>query len=321
MQVRFCPACGDKLPETGKTRFCPACGEKLEPMFAVAAAGEHRMDEASPAVGGKPGEVAASPAEMLRRYETFLENCREAGMDKDEMRRQAQQLFDTLRAEQPEHPKLTRAALPSEPVKQPDPADGPDYSVVLKTNGNKEQVARRLSQVLRRSLTATRMAVELVPCILVYKSKAGDIENVRRILEEENLHYAVIKGEVAAASLEQKISGFSKLAVKVQQRLRQCPAALWLGEEISAVVHNISLEGSVGLLVVTDQGLYFFPDAPGGQWIAVPFSQLAEVVLHKEPDSELELVYKAYNREEWLRIEDTEQLEQVYEQIRQGLQC
>lgn len=320
MQLRFCPACGNKLPETGKIRFCPACGEKLEPVFAAAAAGEPSMTGDAAPVGSKPGETPASPAEMLRCHETVLTNCQKAERDKDEIHQQTQPLFDRVK-EQPDHSRLTRTLLPAEPVRQPEPAHGADYSVVLKTNGNKEQVARRLSQVLRRSLTATRMAVELVPCILLYKSKAGDIEAVRRILEEENLHYVVIKGEVAAGSPEQIIPKFTRLAAQVQQRLRQCPAALWLGEEIRTVVCDSSLEDSLGLLVLTDQGLYFFPDAPAGQWLTIPFSQLSEVVLHKEPDSELELVYKAYNREEWLHISNTEQLEQVYEQIRQGMQC
>lgn len=306
MQLRFCPACGNKLPETGKIRFCPACGEKLEPVFASAAVGEPPMT----------GEAPASLAEI----QSVLTNCQKVELDKDEIHQQTQPLFDRFK-EQPDHPRLTRAVLPAEPVRQPEPVDGADYSVVLKTNGNKEQVSRRLSQVLRRSLTATRMAVELVPCILVYKSKAGDIEAVRRVLEEENLHYVVIKGEVAAVSAEQKIPKFTRLAGQVQQRLRQCPAALWLGEEIRTVVCDSSLEDSFGLLVVTDRGLYFFPNAPAGQWLTIPFSQLSEVVMHKEPDSELELVYKAYNREEWLHINNAEQLEQVYEQIRQGLQC
>lgn len=307
MQLRFCPACGNKLPETGKIRFCPACGEKLEPVFAAAVVVEPPMNDDAAPIGAKPGETPASPEEM----QSVLTSCQKAERDKDEIRQQ----------EQPDHPRLTRAVLPAEPVRQTEPAHGADYSVVLKTNGNKEQVARRLSQVLRRSLTATRMAVELVPCILVYKSKAGDIEAVRRILEEENLHYVVIRGEVAAGSPEQIIPKFTRLAGQVQQRLRQCPAALWLGEEIRTVVCDSSLEDSLGLLVVTDQGLYFFPDTPSGQWLTIPFSHLSEVVLHKEPDSELELVYKAYNREEWLHISNTEQLEQVYEQMRQGLQC
>ncbi|MEN6565365.1 MAG: zinc ribbon domain-containing protein [Veillonellales bacterium] len=197
------------------------------------------------------------------------------------------------------------------------------YTVVLKSCGNKERLAKRLSEVLRRGLTATRMAVDMVPCVIMYKSKACDIESVVRILEDENLYYTVIRGNFDfSVSIENIIPGFLDLDEQLQLTLRNTPAALWLGEQVRLVVPEVLAEDRLGSLVVTDRSLYVFPDSAGErrtEWFTIPYAHLAEVVNHREQSGELELIYKEYNREEWLRIDNGEQLEKVYEQIRRGL--
>jgi len=255
-------------------------------------------------------------ADVARIYDHFLADLRMQGLDEAEIRRQAADMFARLKAQLPTRPAAfgARQIAPGGPqnIEQVDD----HYSVVLKSSGDKERLTRRLSAVLRRGLTATRMAVDLAPSIIIYKSKESDIQAAVTIFEDERLHYSVLKGDFASDTpVEKVIPGYAGLDGGLQQIFRNTPAALWLGEQLCLVVPKIEMEDEPGTLVATDQGLYIVGRGAAGQrpeWRIIPYSRLTEVVLHDGRHGALELVYNEPGRVEWLYIADPQQLDQVY---------
>jgi hypothetical protein len=262
-------------------------------------------------------------ADVALRYDRFIAELRAQGLDEAEIRRQAADMFARLKEQLPTRPtafavRQTAAgglstAAPAEDY----------YSVVLKSSGDKERLTKRLSAVLRRGLTATRMAVDMVPGIIIYKSKESDIQAAVAIFEEERLHYSILKGDFATeVPVEKLIPGFAAMDSGLQLVFRDTPAALWLGERVCLVVGEMELEGEPATLAATDRGLYIFGGFVAGQrpqWRIIPYSRLADAVRHSGRHGALELVYHEPGREEWLRIADEALLDRVHEHIRLAL--
>jgi len=312
MLLRFCPACGKEQPQADAVKFCPFCGENLANLSATIKA---------------PVEPVAAQvktaAEVASCYDQFVTELQTQGLDEVEFRRQAAEMFAKLKAQVPSRPDHVAQMALSADRPTPVLADDEPYSVVLKSCGNKERLTKRLSEVLRRSPVATRMAVDMVPCVIIYKGKAKDIQAATAIFDEENLPYAVIKGDFAiGAALEMRIPGFTNLDDAVQLMLRKVPAALWLGEQISLVIPEVELADEPGTLVVGDVGLYLLNEPVSGrppEWRIIPYSHLAEVNLEDNREGTLELVYKQYGLEEQLLIDDDRKFEQLYRHIQQAL--
>lgn len=198
----------------------------------------------------------------------------------------------------------------------------PYYSIILKSGGNKERLINRLSEVLLRGVFATRMAVDMVPSVLVYKSKEKDIEAIIAIINDEHAHYAVIQGDFALnAPLEKTFSGIHGMSNEQVRILQNVPAALWLGEAICRVVSDIYIDEEPGMLVMTDRALYSISSAMNTQdleRLIIPYTHLSEAILHHDQD-QLELVYKGHQQERWLRFANTEELAQVYAHLQLAL--
>jgi len=197
------------------------------------------------------------------------------------------------------------------------------YSVVLKSSSDKGRLTRRLSKVLQRSVVATRMAVEMVPCVVLYKNKIENIKQVIEIFEAEHLHYLVLKGDFnTAVQIEKVIPGFFQLDNDLQYMLSKLPEKLWLGENVRVVVSEAELDEEFGTLVVTDLGLYFFSEDQSERrqgWRIVPYYSLAKAVLWGDVSMSIELVYHEGANETWLRIDNVQQLKVVHDHIRQVL--
>ncbi|SHJ28017.1 hypothetical protein [Propionispora hippei] len=305
--MRFCPACGGRLPQGEGIRFCVHCGQKLAGLIPegdefLAAAAEPVVGVVLPSVADDTTLADAAPRRLPVQPGRAVRPRRIAVVDK------------------PAGPVITenrRAA----------PAAGPgttaeQYSVVLKTIADKERLIGRLSQVLNRGTTATRMAVELVPGVIVYKNSAADIRPVLDILNGEGLYYTVIRGDFdMKLSLHERIPDFARLDGALQQLLAQVPAGLWLGETVQLVCDEVLWENGSHVLVVTDQALYMINQPELDQppaWRIIPYTQLANVALHAE-DEELECLFKEYGREECLHIQDQADLIQVYRYLSQVL--
>jgi hypothetical protein len=97
---------------------------------------------------------------------------------------------------------------------------------------------------------------------------------------------------------------------------------LWLGEEIQIIVPEADIEGALGTLVATARGVFIISGHMGRasiERVIIPYSQLAEVIQHEDQQGTLELVFKEYGRDMWLRIADEDQVRQVYSHMRQAL--
>lgn len=321
MLLRFCPSCGGRLPQVAAVKYCPSCGENLTALI-VPETGTSKSHSDTPNARSAVAAEVKSTTDFMNSYDQFIANLQSQGLGEAEVRRQATAMFAKLKAQLPA--RSNRHFL-IEKVKSDNKNMHSDehYSVVLKSIGDKERLTRRLSEVLRRGMTATRIAVEMVPCIIVYKSRLADIQAAVSIFEDERLHYTVLKGDFETnVPVEEVIPGFSRMSNELKRLLRNAPVVLWLGEKVHVVVPEVEVEGELGVLVATDRGLYIFTGPPGGQhteWQIIPYSRLTEVILHDDGGGALEFINKRYSREAWLRIADERYLGQVYDHIRQAL--
>jgi hypothetical protein len=302
--LRFCPACGGRLPAT-PVKYCPACGQSLAAF----------MTSEPPAAAELP---ATTYVAALRRYDQFIADLQAQNLDPADIRRQAADMFTKLKAQFPARPH--RPAFAVKAAAEEPPAEL--YSIVLKNCADRERLAGRLSQVLRRSPVAVRMAVDMVPCVIVFKGKEADIKVAANVLDSENLYYTVIKGDFAAEpSLETIIPGYTALDSDLRLVCRSAPAALWLGETVRMVVAAADMGGAPAALVVTDRAVFYTVGPWGAEpadWLILPYSRLAEVVAHDDRQA-LEFVYRDGARPEWLRLTDISQLDQVYDHVRQAI--
>lgn len=317
--LRFCPSCGSKLPQEAVIRFCPYCGQNISAFAQI-------QPEVPVVPAEQPESIPVqveirSYADVMRHYDQYVAKLKLQQLEPVEIRRQAAAFFAKLKEQLPARSNAAgkKAMVP----KSTNVADDDTYySIILKSCPDKERLTRRLSDVLCRGLLATRMAVELVPCIIIYKNRAQEVEAVTAIFLDEHAHYTLIKGEFAVdAPSEAAFSGFEAFDPELQSILRNTPAALWLGETVQIVVADAELEQVPGALVATDWGLYIFSRlVPDGrpQWLEIPYAGLAEAVIHSD-GNELELIYKEYGREEWLRIADARCLNMLHEHITKAL--
>lgn len=198
-------------------------------------------------------------------------------------------------------------------------------SVVLKSSRNKERLAGRLSQVLKRTAIATRMAVDLAPCLILYKSKAEDVETAVAIFEEEGSAYTVISGDFETATpVRQLIAGYNQLDRESQLLLEATPAALWLGEEFRAIIPDVGLENERGLLIVTGKNLCFIASqakAGKSSWYIMPHSQIAEIIEKQDEDGGfVEVIYREFGREDTFFIADDLLFRQACDELRKAVE-
>lgn len=263
-------------------RFCPACGDRL----------------------------------LQGRLVKFCSNC---GQDLNKLSSVANDVESIVQSSHAHNPKKTEAVDDSQSV--PESQSDDYYSIVLKTCGNKERLVKRLSKVLSRSLAATQLAVDLVPCVILYKSKEAAAQAVSDILEEEQLHYAVIKGDFEFVT---PYNETDPLLVTLDDEFRQLlgsmPAGLWLGEKIEVIIPVVEHQGNFGMLVATERALYLISKAYSDQpWHIIPFIRLADVVLANGRYGEIDLIYKQYGCDEFLRIDNGEHLSRLYEYLKAAL--
>lgn len=264
MVYKFCPACGDKLPQDGTCKFCPHCGHGLPVQDSGAASNDktvRRNSFRSPVTTEERSTILTSQNQL---------------------------------------------------------------SVVLKSSSNKERLACRLSQVLKRTATATRMAVDLAPCLILYKSKAEDVKTTVAIFEEEGSAYTVIAGDFEASTpVEQLIAGYNQLDRETQVLLQATPPALWLGEDIRAIIPDAELENERGLLVITGKNLCFLSSQVKdgrSRWQITPHSRIAEVIEQPEDNGgHIEVIYREFGREDLFHIADEVFFLQACDELRKVL--
>lgn len=197
------------------------------------------------------------------------------------------------------------------------------YSVILKACSNQDQLAHRLCQVLRRSLTATRMAVAMTPCIVIYKGKAADTQPVLAIFQEEKLPYGIIEGDFNSTStVDSLIPNFGHIERSAQDLLRSTPAALWLGDGIKSVCCHVGNGTNTGVLALSDKNVYYVSStADGVHWYVISFAQIAGAEVHDDRyGATLELMYHDLAGEEIFHFADEEEAARVYRFIMEKTQ-
>ncbi|WP_312520994.1 zinc ribbon domain-containing protein [Anaerospora sp.] len=234
---------------------------------------------------------------------------------------------------QDEYGTLTQQPEPSPPlcsiptsVSEGKPAfvnNREQFSVVLKSIRNKDRLAGRLSQVLKRTAIATRMAVDLAPCLILYKSKAEDVKSAVAIFEEEGSAYTVINGDFETTTpVKQLIAGYHQLDRESQLLLEATPAALWLGEEFRLIIPDVGLENERGLLVITGRNLCFIASQAGkSRWNITPYSQIAEIIEKQDGSGGfVEVIYREFGREDAFFIADELLFRQVCDELRNAIE-
>lgn len=246
--VRFCPYCGAKTAIEG-SRFCPFCGKDIT--------GINQLLQPDKAQVQTEKTVMA-----VERSEQFAVAKQQAG--------------------DPNNGRMTPAA-PGD-FSLPASDAGTVYSVVIKSCSKKETLARYLETVLTRSFSAIRLAVERMPCIIIYKRKTADnITKILRAFLDCQASVAIVPGNLADDPPEQAFSDWRYLTGEQQQTIRNAPKSLWLGQMILGV-YQVSHDSGFGTMVVTDQALCFLPEHQQVLWWDVPFYAVKAVCRNEASD-------------------------------------
>ena len=226
-KMRFCPACGEKLPEGVPAKFCLFCGAKLP-----AAVTTEPLSKSQPAEAREPQQTLRQEELEALCTATIIEVAKKAPVEK---------------------------TLPEE-------ADGADYSVIIKKVIDPVRLTEALLAYLTRGEKAIRMAIDMAPSVLIYKSKKADVDKILPVLAAERACYTVVKGDFEQApSARRVLPGFLMLPPLTQEALTGAPTGLWIGETAQAVLPDLYFEGATGCLVVTDRHLYFLPHERKGR--------------------------------------------------------
>lgn len=264
----YCPFCGEALG-TETFRFCPYCGGQLR--------GKVNKGKKKHKHGKKPEERLTDEA-LLETAETLetaesVETVEAAAFDS---------VTDTGAAKEPEPASdsgeektvansndstASEAAaepaapkMPQEPQRSR-PAESADdlaavQTLILKYCPDKDKLLSKLQMILRRDRFAIKLAVEMTPAVLMYKSKAADLKPVMDACRELGAIYTVVSGDfslndAAPAALPESLSS------EEQELIRKAPPALWLGENYHSFAGDITGDGEQGILALSEYHLLF----------------------------------------------------------------
>ncbi len=161
---------------------------------------------------------------------------------------------------QPEQILPPEQALPNErerPVTALLPArPDEDYTVVLKFCPDKEALFAKLAGLLKRDKFAIRLAVELAPAVLMYKSKFAEVLPVMKECYAAGALLTVFCGDVTLkGNFPENL--LVNLSSAQQDLIKTSPPALWLGETVYCAAGQIQWQGRPGVLVLSSHYLYF----------------------------------------------------------------
>lgn len=323
---QFCPSCGGQLPAGGMAKFCPDCGVKLSQSDETAVT-LYAQAESTAILEWEAANVSTM-ADVMACCDRFIAEQTGKGLSEEAVRVLAGDLFRLLKTKLPPRKQkpqpIVNPAVQAARV-QMTGSDQDRLSVVLKACTDKERLAGRLCGVLRRGVNATRMAVDMAPCVILYKSKADDAQSAIAIFEDEGSAYAVVTGDFEAnAPVDRLIEGYHTLNSNAKMLLSATPPALWLGEDIRAIIPDVELDHEEGLLIITGRNLCFLSQpvqASRAQWLVVPYSRIAEIVDHPNPSGGvIEVIYNQFGREDLFRFYDQESFHQAYEEIGRAME-
>lgn len=300
---KYCPFCGQKLVPTGSMffKYCPECGGKLEHINSI-----------------KPIELPLAEIKCVEEQKPMQTIVGE----EQGIRMEAEQFFAKLKGKVLAV-NMCQTTKPSEET-------GSDayYSIILKSCENKEHLARALKQVFTRSFLATRMAIDNMPGILVYKGKVEGMAPIIRVLQSQNSSFSIVPGNFNfKTQLPAIFPNFNSLFPEVQNLIKGTPLNLWLGENILGVfpdVYQESLgEENKGSLVISDQAIYFvYKEFTTADYLSVviPYRGIEQLFLEEGREYDgLVINYKDGRDEDMLVIADELILSEAYEVSRKAM--
>lgn len=280
--LRYCPFCGNAFAvQLSSIRFCSFCGENLAALPGLTS--EKTIDGYATA-GGNPGKQVDGTS--VKQEFLADQDQRESNMD------------GCITAAQ------TAISL-----------ENNVYSLVLKYCFIDRQVlVRKLQTILLRSSRAIQLALESVPCVILYKEKAEKLLNVLAVCQETGAAAILFANEVnVEPHINEIYRGFAKLPDDLQIFLQSFPHKLWIGENIAGVYTVQTQDKGSGALVVGEHALYFV----GRQydWLVVSYLQVQAVY---ESSDALEIEYQGGQPAEVFYFSDKHSLEQAFAQLRQA---
>jgi hypothetical protein len=151
------------------------------------------------------------------------------------------------------------------------------YSVVLKACHTRESLGARLEQIFKRDIFAIRLALNNLPSVIVYKGNVSDMASVIGAFYKENSAISILGDDFKlSANIHEQYPILYKQPADIQDMFYASPARLWLGDKIYTAAHA-SMQGKNGLLVVTDQGIYFIEKdnvSNDCRWFIIPYYQV-----------------------------------------------
>jgi len=164
------------------------------------------------------------------------------------------------------------------------------YSIILKGCSHRENLERRLEKILLRGRLAIKMALDTMPCVIIYK---GNVDNSIPIVKALIAEYAAITihadGVPPTLPIAKKYRDFLNINPELQALLIDVPENLWLGEAIHRIIPASFLDEN-GALVVTSHAIYFI-DKPAGdtkcRWLIIPYEQLNDSLNLDEQETQL----------------------------------
>ena len=272
--MKFCPFCGGNLEKSAsqKFKFCPFCGKPLqlsgiEPPITTEMPITPLSPNVTASVDYTPYEQVSCMDDVIKNGERFIQDRLREGLPENEIRPLAAELMMHLKSKIP-------AKIKHSPVTPALKADSLQmssfYSIVLKNCSRRENLARRLGTVLLRGYFAIRLAIDNMPCIIVYKGKCSELPSLISLFREEGAAITVIAGDFEARITIPQIFSSLHLSDEMLLFLNHFPHQLWLGDHPYAAVFAQSMDRD-GILVVTDQAFYFVY-RPGNscEWFILP---------------------------------------------------
>ncbi|CQR70039.1 hypothetical protein SOV_53180 [Sporomusa ovata DSM 2662] len=169
------------------------------------------------------------------------------------------------------------------------------YSIILKGCYNREHLERRLEKILLRGRLAIKMALDTIPCVIIYK---GNVDTIIPIFKALITEYAIITifadGVPPTLPIAKKYRDFLHINPNLQALLIDVPENLWLGEAIHRIIPASFLD-EAGALVVSSHAIYFI-DKPAGdtksRWLIIPYEQLNDPLNLGEQETQLIIHYQ-----------------------------
>ena len=280
MMIKFCPYCGGSLEKSGALsfKFCPFCGGLLSPGSADNTLPVAQSVTLTDTIAQNTSpilpidyslyEQVSSMDDVITNYERFIKDQQNAGLPENEIRPFAAELMRRLKSKIPlkvkslpinerkKTPVISQQTIPARKITTELVNEASYYTIVLKACSRRENLARRLGSILLRGYFAIRLAIDNMPCIIVYKGKISELPSHLPVFYEEGAAITVIAGDFESHIDIPAYFSHLTLSDSMLSILQKVPYQLWLGDRPYAAANAQALERE-GLLIVTDQAIYF----------------------------------------------------------------